>query len=66
MSGFGFIEYEDAMDAKDVVPGKDKNPMAILLEIIRWKGIAFGLDLDFANATFAFDQLSVRFTSKNL
>lgn len=21
MSGFGFIEYEDAMDAKDVVPG---------------------------------------------
>lgn len=22
MSGFGFIEYEDAMDARDVVPGK--------------------------------------------
>jgi hypothetical protein len=22
MSGFGFIEYEDAMDAKDVVPGQ--------------------------------------------
>jgi hypothetical protein len=21
MNGFGFIEYEDAMDAKDVVPG---------------------------------------------
>ena len=23
MSGFGFIEYEDAMDARDVVPGKN-------------------------------------------
>ena len=22
MNGFGFIEYKDAMDAKDVVPGK--------------------------------------------
>lgn len=22
MNGFGFIEYEDAMDARDVVPGK--------------------------------------------
>lgn len=22
MNGFGFIEYEDAMDAKDVVPGR--------------------------------------------
>lgn len=22
MSGFGFIEYEDGMDARDVVPGK--------------------------------------------
>ena len=22
MSGFGFIEYEDALDARDVVPGK--------------------------------------------
>lgn len=22
MQGFGFIEYEDAMDARDVVPGK--------------------------------------------
>jgi hypothetical protein len=21
MNGFGFIEYEDALDAKDVVPG---------------------------------------------
>ena len=23
MNGFGFIEYEDAMDARDVVPGKE-------------------------------------------
>lgn len=22
MNGFGFIEYDDAMDARDVVPGK--------------------------------------------
>lgn len=22
MNGFGFIEYEDALDARDVVPGK--------------------------------------------
>lgn len=22
MQGFGFIEYDDAMDARDVVPGK--------------------------------------------
>jgi hypothetical protein len=22
MNGFGFIEYKDAMDARDVVPGK--------------------------------------------
>lgn len=22
MNGFGFIEYEDSMDARDVVPGK--------------------------------------------
>jgi RNA recognition motif. (a.k.a. RRM, RBD, or RNP domain) len=24
MNGFGFIEYEDAMDARDVVPGKSQ------------------------------------------
>jgi hypothetical protein len=24
MNGFGFIEYEDAMDARDVVPGKSR------------------------------------------
>lgn len=26
MNGFGFIEYEDAMDARDVVPGKWNEP----------------------------------------
>lgn len=26
MNGFGFIEYEDAMDARDVVPGKSLRP----------------------------------------
>jgi hypothetical protein len=26
MNGFGFIEYEDAMDARDVVPGKEVHP----------------------------------------
>jgi hypothetical protein len=25
MNGFGFIEYEDAMDARDVVPGKSSS-----------------------------------------
>lgn len=29
MNGFGFIEYKDAMDARDVVPGKS-NPDCIL------------------------------------
>ena len=24
MNGFGFIEYKDAMDARDVVPGKSQ------------------------------------------
>jgi len=28
MSGFGFIEYKDAMDARDVVPGKLLNLLA--------------------------------------
>ncbi|EFE35412.1 uncharacterized protein ARB_05454 [Trichophyton benhamiae CBS 112371] len=28
MQGFGFIEYEDAMDAKDVVPGEDTSMVA--------------------------------------
>ena len=25
MNGFGFIEYEDPLDARDVVPGKLQN-----------------------------------------
>lgn len=29
MNGFGFVEYEDAMDARDVVPGKSENLMAM-------------------------------------
>ena len=28
MNGFGFIEYEDAMDARDVVPGTLHTPLA--------------------------------------
>lgn len=28
MNGFGFIEYKDAMDARDVVPGKSLVPLA--------------------------------------
>ena len=28
MNGFGFIEYKDAMDARDVVPGKPVEPSA--------------------------------------
>lgn len=32
MNGFGFIEYEDAMDARDVVPGKlPLNPVGPVL-----------------------------------
>lgn len=27
MNGFGFIEYKDAMDARDVVPGKISSPI---------------------------------------
>jgi hypothetical protein len=27
MNGFGFIEYKDAMDARDVVPGKCLSPL---------------------------------------
>lgn len=33
MNGFGFIEYKDAMDARDVVPGKC-HPSAITMFII--------------------------------
>lgn len=31
MNGFGFIEYDDAMDARDVVPGKSKDPDYVTL-----------------------------------
>lgn len=31
MNGFGFIEYKDAMDARDVVPGKMLNPLHLTL-----------------------------------
>jgi RNA recognition motif-containing protein len=27
MNGFGFIEYKDAMDARDVVPGRSSFPI---------------------------------------
>lgn len=30
MNGFGFIEYEDAMDARDVVPGKGFTLIGVL------------------------------------
>jgi hypothetical protein len=29
MNGFGFIEYKDAMDARDVVPGKSTSSMPL-------------------------------------
>ena len=28
MNGFGFIEYKDAMDARDVVPGRPSLPLS--------------------------------------
>lgn len=33
MSGFGFIEYEDKADARDVVPGKQENTLLALCAI---------------------------------
>ena len=30
MNGFGFIEYDDSMDAADVVPGKLDSPQAVV------------------------------------
>lgn len=30
MNGFGFIEYKDALDARDVVPGKQARSTTIL------------------------------------
>jgi len=32
MNGFGFIEYKDAMDARDVVPGMLPNHLAAALQ----------------------------------
>lgn len=29
MNGFGFIEYDDALDARDVVPGKLLPPSSL-------------------------------------
>lgn len=29
MNGFGFIEYKDAMDARDVVPGKYRSTLLV-------------------------------------
>jgi hypothetical protein len=29
MNGFGFIEYKDAMDARDVVPGMDSHSLKV-------------------------------------
>jgi hypothetical protein len=34
MNGFGFVEYEDPMDAKDVVPGKTRAIMTVSLLLI--------------------------------
>ena len=34
MNGFGFIEYEDAMDARDVVPGKSLSPITFLAHLL--------------------------------
>lgn len=33
MNGFGFIEYEDAIDARDVVPGKW--PKIVILSVFQ-------------------------------
>jgi hypothetical protein len=49
MNGFGFIEYKDAMDARDVVPGKqaivDSFPSSLV--ILGWKTDAFLSDAAF-------------------
>ena len=39
MNGFGFIEYKDAMDARDVVPGKLRT--IITIEILLTMHTAF-------------------------
>jgi transcription initiation factor TFIID subunit 15 len=33
MNGFGFIEYKDAMDARDVVPGKSQGNQFEFLDV---------------------------------
>lgn len=33
MNGFGFIEYKDAMDARDVVPGKSQPYCHLTLQV---------------------------------
>ena len=33
MNGFGFIEYKDAMDARDVVPGTLRSQPCIILKV---------------------------------
>jgi hypothetical protein len=33
MNGFGFIEYKDAMDARDVVPGKPPVVVSVALSV---------------------------------
>lgn len=36
MNGFGFIEYKDALDARDVVPGKSPPPFdRLFLDVAR-------------------------------
>ena len=32
MNGFGFLEYDDPMDARDVVPGKSR-PICLVLKV---------------------------------
>jgi RNA recognition motif-containing protein len=41
MNGFGFIEYEDAMDAKDIVPGKFLLLDQLLLTLSAFHGSVF-------------------------
>lgn len=36
MNGFGFIEYKDALDARDVVPGNFLPPSPPLLLLYFW------------------------------
>jgi hypothetical protein len=36
MNGFGFIEYKDAMDARDVVPGKSEAAMSTTIPANRF------------------------------